>query len=79
MEYLVAACTDVGIHKETNQDSVTIKVAKTVIGNIAMVVMCDGMGGLALGEVASADVVMHFQVGFIILCLHLLKMDYLME
>lgn len=64
MEYLVAACTDVGIHKETNQDSVTIKVAKTVIGNIAMVVMCDGMGGLALGEVASADVVNAFSGWF---------------
>jgi serine/threonine protein phosphatase PrpC len=64
MEYLVAACTDVGIHKETNQDSVTVKVAKTRIGNVAMVVMCDGMGGLALGEVASADVVNAFSKWF---------------
>lgn len=66
MEYLVAACTDVGIHKETNQDSVTVKVAKTIIGNVAMVVMCDGMGGLALGEVASADVVNAFSNWFYI-------------
>lgn len=64
MEYLVAACTDIGIHKETNQDSVTVKVAKTTIGNVAIVVMCDGMGGLALGEVASADVVKAFSDWF---------------
>lgn len=64
MEYLAAACTDVGIRKQTNQDSVTVKIAKTLIGNIAMVVMCDGMGGLALGEVASADVIRAFSDWF---------------
>ena len=64
MQYLSAACTDVGIKKDTNQDSLTIKIANTLIGNIAMVVVCDGMGGLEQGEVASADVIKEFSAWF---------------
>lgn len=64
MEYLAAACTDVGIKKDTNQDSMTIKIADTSIGKIAMIVMCDGMGGLAQGEVASAEVINEFSKWF---------------
>lgn len=64
MEYLAAACTDVGIKKETNQDSLTIKIADTSIGKIAMVVMCDGMGGLSQGEVASGEVINKFSAWF---------------
>ena len=64
MEYLAAACTDVGIKKSTNQDSLTVKIADTSIGKIAMVVMCDGMGGLAQGEVASAEVINEFSEWF---------------
>lgn len=64
MNYLVAACTDVGIKKDTNQDSLTIKVAETMIGTVAMAVLCDGMGGLAQGEVASADVIQAFSEWF---------------
>ena len=60
MEYIVSASSDVGIKKSTNQDSLTVKVAKTDIGNIAMAVVCDGMGGLAQGEVASADLIRSF-------------------
>ena len=36
MEYIVSASTDVGIKKSTNQDSLTVKVAKTDVGNIVM-------------------------------------------
>ena len=60
MEYIVSASTDVGIKKSTNQDSLTVKVAKTDVGNIVMAVVCDGMGGLAQGEVASADLIRGF-------------------
>ena len=64
MEYLAAACTDVGIKKSANQDSLTVKIADTSIGKVAMVVMCDGMGGLSQGEVASAEVINEFSGWF---------------
>ena len=46
--------TDVGIAKTTNQDSACITVAQTPYGQIAMAMICDGMGGLEKGELASA-------------------------
>lgn len=64
MIFLTSACTDVGIRKKTNQDSHLIKVAKTPIGNVALAVMCDGMGGLAKGEVASSHVIELFNKWF---------------
>ncbi len=60
MKYLMAACSDVGIKKSTNQDSLFIKLAETEYGQVCFAVLCDGMGGLAKGEVASATVVRHF-------------------
>lgn len=65
MDYLVAAQTDIGISKKTNQDSYCIKVAKTKShGDVLMAVVCDGMGGLAMGEIASATVVKAFSDWF---------------
>ena len=40
--------------KSTNQDSALIETAATDYGQILLSVVCDGMGGLAKGEVASA-------------------------
>lgn len=57
MRFLSVYHTDVGIRKETNQDSVLIKEAKTAYGNVLMAVVCDGMGGLAKGELASAELI----------------------
>ena len=58
MKYFGAAVSDVGIVKKTNQDSVCVKIAQTADkGQVAMVVMCDGMGGLEKGEFASAYVI----------------------
>lgn len=58
MKYFGVAASDVGIVKKTNQDSVCLKVAQTSDkGQVAMVVMCDGMGGLEKGEFASAYVI----------------------
>ena len=57
MEYKVALHTDIGIKKETNQDSCCIKIAETDKGKILFAVVCDGMGGLAKGEVASATLI----------------------
>lgn len=52
--------TDVGIAKTTNQDSACITVAQTPYGQIAMAMICDGMGGLEKGELASATVIRAF-------------------
>lgn len=64
MNILTAVCTDIGIKKDTNQDSLCIKVAETDIGKVVMAVICDGMGGLAKGEIASASVVEAFSRWF---------------
>lgn len=65
LHYTVAAQTDVGIFKDVNQDSMTVKVADTPYGEVAFAVICDGMGGLDQGEVASALVVRAFEEWFI--------------
>ena len=64
MRYMVTADTDVGIAKANNQDSVLIKHASTDIGEVLMAIVCDGMGGLAKGELASATVVKAFSKWF---------------
>lgn len=60
MRYTATADTDIGISKSTNQDSVLIKHASTDAGEVLMAIVCDGMGGLAKGELASATVVREF-------------------
>lgn len=65
MQFIGSAVTDVGISKKTNQDSVCVKIAETKKhGQIAMVVLCDGMGGLEKGELASATVIRVFSDWF---------------
>lgn len=61
MNFIISANTDVGISKSTNQDSLTMMVINTPIGRMAFAVLCDGMGGLAKGEVASASVINAFR------------------
>ena len=60
MKVLSAIHTDVGTKKTTNQDSACIKIAQTTLGVITMGIICDGMGGLAKGELASATVITTF-------------------
>ncbi len=64
MRFLSAAHTDVGISKKINQDAFCLKIARTPKHNIAFMVMCDGMGGLKHGELASAWVVNAFSAWF---------------
>ena len=64
-KYISAALTDVGLRKKINQDSVCVKIADTDrYGQIAMAVICDGMGGLSMGELASATVIRSFSDWF---------------
>lgn len=47
MNYLIAAQTDIGPVKKTNQDSYCIQTARSKrYGNLLFAVVCDGMGGL---------------------------------
>ncbi len=64
MGFLSIAHTDIGIRKNTNQDSVLIKEASTDYGRVHLSVICDGMGGLAKGEVASATLIRAFSRWF---------------
>lgn len=57
MDYIISAATDIGIAKDTNQDSFGVKTADTQLGKMTIAIICDGMGGLSKGEVASATVV----------------------
>lgn len=66
MEYKVCICTDKGTVKEVNQDSAMVKVANTSEhGRVAVGVLCDGMGGLSCGEVASSKAVEAFENWFV--------------
>ena len=61
---LVAARTDRGTRKPTNEDACCVEVAKTRFGDAVMAIVCDGVGGLVRGEVASSTVVARFASWF---------------
>lgn len=61
MNFLISANTDVGLVKSTNQDSLSAMLLSTPQGKMAFAILCDGMGGLDKGEVASAAVVNAFR------------------
>lgn len=52
----IASSTDRGIRRPTNQDAHCLRVARTSVGEVGMVAVCDGVGGLAAGELASSTV-----------------------
>ncbi|HBM98601.1 MAG TPA: serine/threonine-protein phosphatase [Ruminococcus sp.] len=64
MNYLFSLHSDVGIKKDTNQDSLCIKQAQTDKGNLLLAIVCDGMGGLEKGELASATLIKTFSEWF---------------
>lgn len=72
MNYEVAYCTDIGSRKAVNQDSLCIKQIQIQDENIILAVICDGMGGLAQGELASATVIRAFEQWFVdrFICLY---------
>lgn len=60
MEFYIAAATDAGTKRRENQDRFFAERFDTSQGAIAFAVLCDGMGGLERGEVASASIVEAF-------------------
>ena len=61
MRFYTASATDIGTKKQINQDSLSLKSFITPIGNVALAVLCDGMGGLSHGEIASRLIVSAFE------------------
>ena len=55
--FRVAAQSDIGPRKKSNQDSCCGLVATSSWGEIALLTVCDGVGGLASGELASSSTV----------------------
>jgi serine/threonine protein phosphatase PrpC len=64
MGFLCAYHTDAGIKKKTNQDSFYVAEASTAIGPVFFALVCDGMGGLSEGELASSEVCKGFAEWF---------------
>lgn len=60
MKYIAACYTDKGKRKGVNQDSLLVKHVKYRGQEVVLAVICDGMGGLERGEVASAEVAHSF-------------------
>lgn len=60
MGFITGFCSETGTTKRVNQDSLCIKHARTPEGEIVLAVICDGMGGLSKGELASATVIRGF-------------------
>lgn len=61
MRYVAIAESDIGIARDTNQDSILIKHATYDNNEVLMAIVCDGMGGLSRGEIASAAVIREFE------------------
>ena len=61
MDFILSAYTDAGISRANNQDSLCVRRATLSSGGeIMMAAVCDGMGGLKKGELASAATVESF-------------------
>lgn len=64
MQFVAIADTDIGVSKSINEDSILIKHATVDNDEILMAIVCDGMGGLTKGELASATVIRTFSKWF---------------
>lgn len=63
MRFLTGAYWDCGGRLQ-NQDSLTIQQVMTSAGRVCMAVVCDGIGGLTQGEVASGYVIERLTANF---------------
>ncbi|WP_408072018.1 PP2C family protein-serine/threonine phosphatase [Butyrivibrio sp. JL13D10] len=65
MNIFTSIQTDTGTTKEINQDSCLLKVARMQDGRrISLAVICDGMGGLSCGELASTAFIRRMEKWF---------------
>ncbi|URZ04992.1 PP2C family protein-serine/threonine phosphatase [Clostridium felsineum] len=59
---MAGALSDKGNFKETNEDNILVKIGEDKNGDFGMFVVCDGLGGLSSGEVASNMAVMRLKI-----------------
>lgn len=64
MKLVTGTYSDIGISRKNNQDGICILQAESGGQNICMAIVCDGMGGLSKGELASAVIINEFQGWF---------------
>lgn len=64
MKYVFACCTDKGAGRKRNQDALLVKQAVCKKERFLLAVVCDGMGGLRKGEVASTTLIHAFSEWF---------------
>ncbi len=64
MSFLTTYATDAGNVKPVNQDALLIKTAVVDDVEVMLLCICDGMGGLSMGERASAHVIRRFSEWF---------------
>ena len=65
MNVKACICTDAGPSRRVNQDAALVKVANSKnLGRIALIAVCDGMGGLSKGEVASCKAIRALETWF---------------
>lgn len=57
----IGAVTDKGNVKPSNQDNILVQIGEYKGGEFGLFVVCDGLGGLAFGEVASVIAVKKFK------------------
>lgn len=63
-DFLAVYYTDKGNTKNTNQDSMLVQCMETDQGEVLFAAVCDGMGGMEKGELASATVVLELSDWF---------------
>lgn len=61
---MIAVHSDAGIKKQINEDALLVKIAQTSLGKVSLGIVCDGLGGLSKGELASAAVIRVFDYWF---------------
>lgn len=64
MRYMAVAETDIGNTKNVNQDSLLVKHALCEDKELLFAAVCDGVGGLSRGELASSTVVKELEKWF---------------
>lgn len=60
MSYILSAVSDCGFRHSVNQDSVLVRKLQSAHDEMVFACICDGMGGLQYGELASATLVSCF-------------------
>ncbi|AAK78387.1 protein phosphatase [Clostridium acetobutylicum] len=58
---MAGALSDKGNFKKTNEDNILVKIGEDKNGDFGIFVVCDGLGGLSSGEVASNMAVMRLK------------------